>query len=429
MTSGPPGCPLWEALAPPAPALDAFDGDARTDVVIVGAGMLGLSLALHLREAGMGATVLEADTVGAGASGRNTGFVVPSLRTAIGPEEVRKRMGQAGEALNTLVGGSATLVFDLARRHAIDCAAERTGWLQPAHTAAMARILDLRAREWRARGRPVEMLDAAETARRSGLTGYQGALFDPEGGQIDPLAFTRGLACAARRLGAKIHERARVTGLAAENGGWVATTRHGRIIADRAFLATNALGAGIDGPVAASLVPVVIHQIATQRLDAALRARVLPAGAPVADTRRHTFAVRWAPDGRLVSGGLVAPGSGALERAGRFFARRLARFFPDAGPLVAEFAWSGTIAKTIDDLPRFFELAPGFDAAVGCNGRGVALTTALGHAIARRYAGATEFPLPVSAPRPIPGRSLARHGQALWLKWSGLRDWLDTRLT
>jgi glycine/D-amino acid oxidase-like deaminating enzyme len=63
------------------------------DVLIVGAGFLGSSLALHLAEAGADVLVLEAEEPGVGASGRNTGFVVPSFKTHLGPSEVAQLLG------------------------------------------------------------------------------------------------------------------------------------------------------------------------------------------------------------------------------------------------------------------------------------------------------------------------------------------------
>ena len=71
---------LWAALAPPAPPTSSLEQSVDVDVAIVGAGFMGLSTALHLAEAGVSTAVLEAERIGFGASGRNTGFVVPSLR-------------------------------------------------------------------------------------------------------------------------------------------------------------------------------------------------------------------------------------------------------------------------------------------------------------------------------------------------------------
>jgi glycine/D-amino acid oxidase-like deaminating enzyme len=66
------GCWWDETCA--APDRAAQEGEERADVVIIGGGLTGLNAALHLAQAGVGATVLEAERVGFGASGRNGGF-------------------------------------------------------------------------------------------------------------------------------------------------------------------------------------------------------------------------------------------------------------------------------------------------------------------------------------------------------------------
>ena len=78
---------LWAATAPPAPPTVPFAGDARTGVVVVGGGFTGLSAALHLAEAGVPVTVLEAAEIGWGASGRNNGQVIPTL-SRLDPDQI-----------------------------------------------------------------------------------------------------------------------------------------------------------------------------------------------------------------------------------------------------------------------------------------------------------------------------------------------------
>ncbi|MDR3495627.1 MAG: FAD-binding oxidoreductase [Ancalomicrobiaceae bacterium] len=420
---------LWSALSPPAPEFATLAGDVSADVAVIGGGLLGLSTALHLAEQGCRTVLIEAAETGFGASGRNTGFVVPSLRTGLGPSDVRALVGETGDRLMALVGASGNLVFDLIARLGIDCSAEQTGWMQPAHTAAMLDVLRQRQLDWHALGRTVEILDAAETAARIGAAGYHGALFDPTGGQINPLAYVRGLARAAQAAGAALYVRSPVVGIGTQHGRPVARTAHGQVTADRILLATNALVDGLSPSVARSIIPVRVFQIATEPLPAELRRTILPQRTPVADTRHHTFAVRWSPDGRLITGGLVLPGPGRFERATTIFRRRLARMFPAIGAPAADYVWTGVIAATTDAMPRFMSVAPGVDAAIGCNGRGVALTTALGREIAALYAGRLEpaaFPLPHGAPIGIPAHGIAQLGPMLWLPWSNLRDRIDS---
>eukprot|EP01037_Dinobryon_pediforme_P031458 gene31458-35953_t len=98
---------LWSSLSEAAAPIPPLKRDVDTDILVCGGGLLGLSTALHLAERGCDVTLVEADEFGFGASGRNTGFVVPSLKTAIGPQDVAARIGPVhAERLVSLVGAS-----------------------------------------------------------------------------------------------------------------------------------------------------------------------------------------------------------------------------------------------------------------------------------------------------------------------------------
>ena len=100
----------------------------------------------------MRVTLLEAERIAWGASGRNAGFVVPNF-AKVDPEAVVARLGpDRGAALNRFAAESADLVFDLIRRHAIACDACQSGWIQPAHSAEALARSQSRARQWQALG-------------------------------------------------------------------------------------------------------------------------------------------------------------------------------------------------------------------------------------------------------------------------------------
>ena len=88
------------------------------------------------------------------------------------------------------------------------------------------------------------------------------------------------------------------------------------------------------------------------------------------------------------------------------------------------------IALTRDHLPRVFEIDRGLYAAIGCNGRGLALATALGAELAAFFATGdpAALPVPVSRPAPIRGHVAARHLPSVLLPWARLRDRLEARV-
>lgn len=415
---------LWHATtAQPAPRAAPRTGDSA-DVVIIGGGFLGLSCALHLAQAGVSVRLLEARRIGWGASGRNAGFVVPHFSRA-DPAMIRARLqADAAARLLDLVAQGGDLVFDLARRAGLGAQAEQVGWLQPAHSAAMAQALQARVRDWQALGRPVEWLDARAMEARSGIRLYHGTLRDASGGMINPLAYALGLARLAETAGAVLHEETPVSALNRTGDGWTLHTPAGPIHAGRVLLATNAETLGAARPLGRAVLPLTVHQIATTPLDGETVARIAPHREPASDTRTNIFTWRLDADNRLISGGMALVPVGAGNRLPQKIMQRAVHELRLPATTRLAHAWQGTAAMTTDALPLLAELQPGLIGAVGCNGRGVAFTTALGRALAQSLADGAPLPLPAHPARPIPFRPLARHAPALVLArgfWSDAR--------
>jgi len=427
---------LWYATAPPGPQLAPLEGEARADVAIVGAGILGLSAALHLAARGAAVAVVEAREPGYGASGRNGGFVVPGF-PLLDPDAVRRRLGaENGEALARLVGESAELVFDLIRTHAIDCDAVQAGWMSPTPRAALIPRIESRVRQWQALGRPAQALDAAAVSRMTGIACYRAALFDPTGGHINPLGYVRGLARAALAAGARIHGGSPVLRIAPARR-WRVETARGSVTAEHVLVCTNAAaaggnaaavgGEGLAPQIARSVVPLNVYQAATVPL-AQVGGAVMPSNAALSDMRRNLFTVHAARD-RLITGAMATVQAGALSRLPRLMERRMLAHFPALEAAPMEHVWHGTASVTPDLLPRLFELGPGLIAPVACNGRGIGLTTALGRVLADWLLAPDKaaMPLPLVPPQPIRFHPWARHAPAALLPYYKLRDRWDER--
>lgn len=425
---------LWAATAPPPPPTSALRGDARTDVAVVGAGFTGLSAALHLAEQGIAVTVLEARQIGWGASGRNNGQVIPNL-SRLDPDAIVAAVPRAlggpakGEAFVALIRDSASLVFDLIRRHGIAAEAVQNGWVQPAHRPSRMRLVESRVRQWGGRGAPVRLLSRDEMAAIAGSDHWFGGWENRTGGRINPMGFARGLAHAAARAGAVLHTETPVTGLARDRGGWVLTTPGGTLRAQRVILATNAYTPpGLWPGLAQTVVPVRSYQLATAPLSDNVRKSILPHGHALSDTRGDLFFYRFDADGRLVTGGgLIAPFGWEGRIAARIRAR-IAMVFPQVGEATFQHVWWGHVGATADKLPHAFELAPGLLAWTGCNGRGVALATALGRELAIASAGVPvrELAVPVETQaRAIPGHAFRALGVAWTVATNRLKDARD----
>ncbi|MGF1610583.1 MAG: NAD(P)/FAD-dependent oxidoreductase, partial [Kiloniellales bacterium] len=188
---------LWAATARPAPDAPPLQGERRAEVAVVGAGFTGLSATLHLAESGADVVLLEAAEPGWGASGRNGGQVIPGFK--LDPDELVARFGpECGERLAAFAGGTADLVFELIARHGIDCAAERSGWIQAVHAPARMILAERRVAQWSKRGVHAEVISAERIAQLTGTERYSGGWIDGRGGVLQPLGYARGLAEAAQ---------------------------------------------------------------------------------------------------------------------------------------------------------------------------------------------------------------------------------------
>jgi glycine/D-amino acid oxidase-like deaminating enzyme len=190
--------------------------------------------------------------------------------------------------------------------------------------------------------------------------------------------------------------------------------------------ATNAMIGDLLPQVDRAIIPMQSYQIATQKLDDDVRRAILPKRQPLVDFRNHPFALRWSPDNRLVTGGAALfDGSSAVLRMSRFLLKRLHRLVPGLPDLRVEHAWRGVIAGTGDFMPRMWEVGHGLYAPIGCNGRGVALSTALGVSIAQYLLtqDARSLPVPVTAPRPWMFPFLKGIAPSAWLAQARLKDW------
>ncbi len=411
---------LWHATAPAAPATRALEGEAKADVAIVGAGYTGLSCALALAEAGVRAVVLEAREIGFGASGRNNGQVIPSL-SRMEPEAFA---AATSERFLQLVCDSAALTFDLIRRHGMDCEAVQNGWVQPAHSPGRVKLAERRAAAWAKRGAPVEALDRAGVARVTGSDFWHGGWQNRTGGKLNALAYARELGRAAIAAGATVNTQSPATAIERSGAQWRVTTPRGSVLADRVVIATHAYSDGLWPRLAQTVFPVRSYQMATAPQSESVRKSVLPQDHACSDTQGDLHFFRWDANGRLVTGGGLAIPWGFDARLRARIGERVAKVFPQLGVPVFDYLWHGFVGVTIDKVPHLHELAPGVLAWVGCNGRGVALATALGPELARACRGTpvTELGLPFTPLKPVPGHFIGRRIASLALAFYRRRD-------
>lgn len=411
---------LWKAITPAGPACPPLCGDIDSDAVVIGAGFTGLSTALKLRQAGVQVTVIEAAVPGWGASGRNNGQVIPTLSRP-DPDDIEARHGEAGQRFVKLLRDCAQTLFDTVREHHINAEAEQSGWLQPVHSPGRIAIAERRVRQWSQRGAPVELLDAAQMRALTGSHAWFGGMHNRSGGHINPLALARGLARAAIDAGAVIYSNTPALSYGHHDGRWQVRTPGGTVRARALVLATNAytgeFSSALAPQLAREVVPVRSWQMATQPVTEDVRRSVIPGRQALSDTHGELYFARYDARHRLITGGAIVLPFNRADRLRSRIARRLRRLWPQLGEVRIEPVWNGYVGMTDDFMPRFHRLGPDAWGWVGCNGRAVGLSVALGAEFAKAVCGTppSELALPFTEPAPVPMHGLARRMAPLML--------------
>jgi glycine/D-amino acid oxidase-like deaminating enzyme len=401
--------------------------DRETDIAVIGGGICGVSCALHLRELGRSVAVLDADEIGAGGSGRALGLVLADAK--LSPDAIFRMFGpHAGARMSAAVMSGPAIVDDLITRHGIDCGLTRGGWLLGAHVDGVRPVLEASVRYWRDRGEDVELVGGRKLQDLTGSALYSAAKLDRRAFGINPLAYVRGLARAAAGMGAAIHTRSRALSIKQSGRGWdISTAAGGRLRADAVVVATDAYTDDLLPALRRTIVPIRAYQLVSEPLDPAERGSILPRGHILTDTRRLYGGIRLTPDFRLqlsVDGPPFRIAGRAMQEKAR---ARLRGLFPQLEGVRWSEEWSGWVGMTRDHVPHVHQLAPRLWAALGFNGRGIAMATLLGRDMARRLSGwpENELFLPETPLRSFRAHALARPVAGVLINWYRIRDAMD----
>ena len=379
----------YVASAGPRPEHAALRGDLDCDVAVIGAGITGVSAALHLAERGYAVAVLESQRVGAGASGRSGGQILPGFGCS--PAQLL-RLAPASDA-RRLWALSREAVRDTRAavvRHAIDC-----DWREGhVDVALKARQRDellatraLLAGEFA--DESCEFLEGPALARVIASPRYCAGLYDGEAGHLHPLNYTLGLARAAIAAGVRIFEHTTVRRI--EHGSTpVAWCEAGAVRARYLVLAVNTGMYELVPELGRKIMPVGTYIVSTAALDESRAVQLLPTDAGVCDINFVLDYFRRSADHRLLFGGRVSYSGVVPPRLAQSMRSRMLRVFPTLSDVAIEHVWGGDVDISTNRAPHFGCLGGTVFYAQGFSGHGMALTGLAGRLIAEALAGQAE---------------------------------------
>ncbi|MDG1731351.1 MAG: FAD-binding oxidoreductase [Thalassotalea sp.] len=406
--------------------------DLDSDVVIIGAGYTGLSCALHLaKEHNIKATVLEANQTAWGCSGRNAGFILKStgrkpwsaMSSQWGEEVMRgiySEVCQGVETVNELIN------------QGIDCQVQDPGYIRVAHKPSMMKSLSVQAKLLeKTFGYQVEQLTRADIHQDyMADENAHGALRFNDGYGINPLKLAWGYQQLAQQAGATVHCGTPVNQWFAENNKQVLITPKAKVTAKKVIIATNGYTPkGFHLSVANRTLPVLSQIIVTEPLSAEqLAACNFITSNVVMDTRALKYYYRKLPDNRILFGGRGAITGKSADDP--YYAKRLLsvlkQSFPALQNLQYQYAWSGWICMSLDDIPHINSAEDNDNVlyAMGYCGNGVSFAVQAGKRLADKAAGKDlpNLPLFNSQLPKFPLPALRRVGQWGYFHYGKIKD-------
>ena len=383
----------------PADLQPSLEGQLSADAVIAGAGFAGLSTALELAAQGAKVIVLEREFAGAGASGRNAGYLAGGqgleyelFLKRVGHEQARKIVGFYDE-------GVAYVERKLVE-HGIECDYNPSGIIRAGIHSSQEKKLRESMQTGIELGSPAQFLDAAQMRARGIPPAFLFGCHVPSGGTLDPGKLVSGLRRAALQAGVRIFED---TALQSWSEGPVLKVHTARGSASAPFLvlATNAYTPQL-GLLKDKVLPLRVSAIETERLSSAQLAAL---GWP---RREGLVTSHWTMEShRLTARNTLVLTTKQLryvygsrtpnvpdDAAYRALAQALRERFPMVGDVAIRSCWSGYISFAYDALPVVGEAGEHRNVlyAAGCSGHGVGTQSLMGQLLADRIRG-IEHPL------------------------------------
>ena len=404
-----------------------LQGNHTAEICVVGAGITGLSAALNLAERGYKVTVLEANLVGWGASGRSGGQMIFGFGCDM--SVIEKSAGQiAAKAMWDMSVEAIDILRQRVDQHKIQCD------LQQGHLHAAIKPRQMRElEEWQGSLEQqygyasLSLWSKQQVQSKMASERYIGGLYDANSGHIHPLNYTLGLAKAALDAGVNIYTASAVTKVTRKSKANICHTVQGQVTAEQVLFCGNAYMGKLVPEISSKVMPVGTYIGATEPLGKARAEALINNNMAVADINFVLDYFRMSADYRMLFGGRVSYSTLAPPNLANSMRQRMLGVFPQLSDVNMAYSWGGNVAITMNRGPHFGRLGKDLYFAQGFSGHGIAATGLAGKLLAEAVAGQTErFDLfDEISHLPFPGGTLFKTpALILAMAWYRLRDML-----
>ena len=402
----------------------------KVEVAILGGGFTGLSAARTLAKRGVKVAVLEANTIGWGASSRNGGMTLtglkPSMHTVIKQygRDVARRLFQCSlDAVDT--------VEQVVREENIDCGFARRGHLlaanKPKQYAALQEEVEFMEKEF---NHKVRVVPREQQREEIGTDRYYGALIDEVSGGLNPAQYVTGLARAAEVAGATLHARARVNKLRRAGKRFIVETERGIVHTENVLVGTSGYTGNVTKNLQRKIIPIGSFIIATEKLSDELASELSPKNRMIFDYKHYLNYFRlW--DKRMIFGGRAAffpENPNTIRRSAEILQREMIAVYPQLKDTKIEYVWGGTLDFAFDMMTHVGEM-DGIYYSLGYAGHGVAMASHLGKTVGEAIMNGNIKEHPFAA-FSFPGAPLGLYNGYPWflpvaVVWQKFLDWVE----
>lgn len=385
---------FWHVEASPLKSYQNKPLPEITDVVVIGGGFTGTSAALRLAKGGARVTLLEAETIGWGASSRNGGQALSCLYYTLTELIEEHGLEVAREMFHASVRAGDT-VARIVQEEGIDCDYARNGNIEaankPAHFDRLKREQETLAR---VADYDVRIVPSEDAATELGTESYFGLMVNERSAGLQPAKFVRGMALAAERAGADIHEGTRVIGIeknVSHNGSrFTIRTMRGDISTKEVLLAANAWIGKVVPQFRGRVFPAESYIIATEPLPHELAHSLIPNRRVVYDTKNIVAYYTLSRENRMVWGGEGTATGFNPKRNIEILRLGMLHIFPQLESAAIDYYWGGTLGMTLDQNAHAGQV-DGMWFSMCYVGHGVTLGTYMGEQMANAILGVNSF--------------------------------------